>query len=188
MAAVEDITAQTSPSVHGGPMASGDPQGIVLHHDGAGPQGEDGSIVWLSHWHQNPVSANQYIRRDGTIVQIVANTEIAWHSGASGWGGRSDCNEWCIGVEIANDGVGEAYTPEQYESVAETVAYNTALYHIPDHNVTSHARVAIPHGRKTDPLGWDWRRMWARVDDLRCEWPYDIPEWHEIPPRVTSTI
>lgn len=178
MAKVLDITAQTEANVHGGVMGTNDPSGILLHHTGS--TGEIGDIAWLSHYHQNPVSINQLIKRDGTIVQIVKNNVIAWHAGVSEWDGRNDCNSWMMGIEICNNGVGEAYTDAQYESVAQTVAYNCALFQIPDRDVTSHARVALPPGRKDDPLGWDWHRMWARVDALRAAWPFaPLAEWHD---------
>lgn len=187
---VVDKTADTDPNVHGGTMAVGDPQGVILHHTGS--TGEAGDEYWLSHYHDNPVSINQLIKRDGTIIQIVPNNMVAWHAGTSVLAGRGDCNGWCIGLEICNDGVGEAYTDAQYEAVAQTVAYNCARYHIPDLHVSSHARVALPRGRKNDPLSWNWPRMWARIDELRLAWPFGIPEWHDngiaIDPRVQSTI
>jgi N-acetyl-anhydromuramyl-L-alanine amidase AmpD len=170
-------------------MAVGDPSGICLHHTGS--KNEAGDIYWLSHYHTNPVSVNQLVKRDGTIVQIVPNDVVAWHAGYSELNGREACNEWCIGVEICNAGDGkEAYTDAQYESVGETVAYNAARYHINDRNISSHARVATnPPGRKTDPLGWDWLRMWAVVDRLLANWPasWGIPKWNGVGYRITST-
>jgi N-acetylmuramoyl-L-alanine amidase len=174
---VLDHTANTDPNVHGGQMAINDPDGIGLHHTGS--TNEAGDEAWLSHYHTNPVSINQLVKRDGTIIQIVPNNVVAWSFGASTLSGRSDCNAWCIGVEICNNGIGEVYTDAQYEAVAQTVAYNCALYHIPDLHVSSHARVALPAGRKDDPRGWDWKRMWSRVDELRANWPYAINEWHD---------
>lgn len=183
---VIDRTAHTDQRVHGGHMAAGDPDGIILHHTGS--SSEAGDENWLSSYHADPVSINQLVRRDGTIVQIVPNDVIAWHAGVAVLNGRGDCNAWCMGIEICNNGTGEAYTDAQLEAVAQTVAYNTARYHIADVNVSSHARVALPAGRKDDPRGWDWRRMWARVDALRASWPFDIPEWsNNGDPRVKST-
>lgn len=176
MAKVIDLTAQTDPNCHGGHMAQGDPNGIILHHTGS--SNEAGDVAWLSHYHAKPVSVNQLVKRDGTIVQIVPNDVIAWHAGDSVLNGRADCNEWCIGVEICNRGDGtEPYTEAQRESVAQTVAYNCALYHIPDRNVSTHAHVALPPGRKTDPLGWDMAAMWARIHEIRAQWPYKIALW-----------
>lgn len=173
---VIDITNRTDPRVHGGKMAEGDPSGIILHHTGS--ISEAGDENWLSTYHANPVSVQQLIRRDGTIVQIVPNDVVAWHAGVSQLNGRGDCNQWCIGIEICNKGDGsEAYTTAQIETVAQTVAYNTARYHIPDRNVSTHAKVALPAGRKNDPLKWPMARMWARVGDIREAWPYSIPMW-----------
>ena len=173
---VIDVTANTDPRCHGGKMAAGDPQGIILHHTGS--RNEDGDLQWLSHYHANPVSINQLVKRDGVIVQVVPNDTVAWHAGVSELNGRSDCNAWCIGVEICNAGDGvEPYTDAQYESVAQTVAYNTARYHIADRNVATHAKVALPAGRKNDPLHFDLPRMWARVREIRAAWPFSIPLW-----------
>jgi N-acetyl-anhydromuramyl-L-alanine amidase AmpD len=170
---VIDKTATTAPNVHGGRMGAGDPDGIVLHHTGS--KNEAGDESYLSHYHPNPVSINQLVRRDGTIVQLVANDHVAWHAGLSVLATRPDCNAWCIGIEICNDGAGEKFTDAQYEAVSQTVAYNTARYKIPDLHVSSHARVALPAGRKNDPKGYDWARMWERVDELRAGWPAGWP-------------
>ncbi|HEY6022203.1 MAG TPA: N-acetylmuramoyl-L-alanine amidase [Candidatus Paceibacterota bacterium] len=190
MAHVDDRTALTDPDNHEGKMEPGDPDGIVLHHTGS--RNEESDMNWLSRYHVRPASVNQLIRRDGTIVQIVPNDVISWHAGKSSLNGRDDCNSWCIGIEICNAGDGtESYTPAQYEAVAETIAYNCARFIIPDHNVSSHARVSAAVGRtdKHDPVGWDWKRMWARVDVLRANWPWgnSPKEWHEIVPRVMTT-
>lgn len=172
MVTVIDRTDQTDPRVYGGTMH---PDGIILHHTGS--NNEAGDEMWLSTYHANPVSTNQLVRRDGTIVQLVANNRIAWHAGKSILNGRTDCNSWCIGIEICNNGVGEKFTDAQYEAVAQTVAYNCARYLIPDRNVSTHAAVALPAGRKNDPLGFDMARLWLRVRVIRQTWPYDIPLW-----------
>lgn len=176
-ATVIDRTAYTDPRVFGGKMAEGDPSGIILHHTGSGS--EPGDQNWLSSYHANPVSINQLVRRNGVIVQIVPNDTVAWHAGLSILNGRGDCNSWCIGIEICNRGDGqEPYSDAQVEAVAQTVAYNTARYQIPDRNVSTHAHVALPAGRKNDPLKWPLERMWTRVHELRQAWPFaDIPMW-----------
>lgn len=176
MTVVIDHTANTDPRVHGGVMAANDPDGMILHHTGS--KNEAGDEAWLSKYHDNPVSTNQMVKRNGDIVQIVANNMIAYHAGVSILNGRGNCNAWCIGIEICNAGDGkEKFTDAQYESVAQTVAYNCALYHIPDKNVATHAAIALPVGRKHDPLGFDLERLWARVREIRSAWPFGIPMW-----------
>jgi N-acetylmuramoyl-L-alanine amidase len=171
---VIDKTAETDPRVYGGTMTDGGPQGCIIHATGS--SSEAGDEQWLSTYHANPVSIQQLVKRDGTIIQLVSNSKIAWHAGASSLNRRSDCNSWCMGIEICNRNDGkEAYTDAQYESVAQTLAYNCARYHIPDANVATHARVALPAGRKNDPLRFDMARLWARVQEIRTAWPEGWP-------------
>ena len=170
---VIDKTDQTDPRVYGGVMEA---DGVLLHHTGS--RNEAGDEAWLSQYHPNPVSTNQMVKRDGTIIQIVPNNRVAWHAGASVWDGRPDCNSWMIGIEICNAGTGnEPYTAAQVEAVAQTVAYNCARYKIPDRNVTTHAKVALPAGRKNDPKGFPLEMMWNRIRGIRQAWPFDIPMW-----------
>jgi N-acetyl-anhydromuramyl-L-alanine amidase AmpD len=200
---VEDKTGRTSKAVYDATL--GDPWGIVLHHSGELGFGarEDQTIDYLSFPHANPVSTHKYIRRNGAIVKIVFDRFRAYHAGYSRLNGRDDCNR-CLGYEIANNGMGEKYTDAQYESVALSVAYDCALYRIPDNYVSSHHRVAdewvnahplqarlkgIRLGRKTDPVGWDYARMWRRIDQIRANWPkeFGIPLWFKAGPRIMST-
>lgn len=176
MARVIDISAQTDPDIHGGLMAEGDPSAIILHHTGS--RNEDGDIYWLTHNHPDPVSVHKVFKRDGTIVKLLPDRTIAWGAGRSVLNGRADCNTYALQYEIANAGDGsEAYTDAQYESVAQSVAYDCALYYIPDSWVSEHGAVALPPGRKNDPLGWDLPRMWGRVLQIRTHWPFGIPMW-----------
>lgn len=176
MVRVIDISGKTDPNVHGGRMPSG-PRGILLHHTGS--SNEAGDIAWLSQWHPNPVSVQKVVLRDGTIVKLVADNVVAWHAGDSTMHGLANCNLFCIGYELANNGRGEKYPAAQFEAVCQSVAYDTALYKIPDSWVSTHALVALPPGRKTDPLGWDMARMWERVAQIRADWPYapHVPVW-----------
>ena len=150
--------------------------GMLLHSTGG-----RNSLAWLSTYHANPVSIHKLVPKhmpDGNAghYQIVADHMRAWHAGDSLWGGRADWNDFSIGVEIENLGDGmDPYTDEQYETVAQIVAYNCALYRIGDDWVRDHREVAMPPGRKTDPVGWDHERMWRRVLAVRTEWPQGWP-------------
>ena len=49
MPVIDDRIAKTDPNVYGPHMKNGEPTGVILHHDGAGPTGEEDTINWLSH-------------------------------------------------------------------------------------------------------------------------------------------
>ena len=97
----------------------------------------------------------------------------AWHAGLSSWHGRDGWNDFSLGYEIENLGNGvDPYTDAQYDAVAHSLAYDCALYHISDFWVRDHKEIAIPPGRKKDPVGWDHAKMWQIVQAVRANWPY----------------
>lgn len=105
------------------------------------------------------VSAHFLIRRDGAVVQFVSCAKRAWHAGESNWRGRSRCNDFSIGVEL--EGCDEvAFTPAQYDSLAELARAIQAAYPIAD--IVGHSDIAP--GRKTDPgLFFDWAGFRSRL-------------------------
>lgn len=74
---------------------------IVMHYTAA--QNAAGSISWLC----NPAakaSAHLVVDQVGVITQLVKLNERAWHAGVSKWKGKTDCNGFSIGIEMANPG------------------------------------------------------------------------------------
>lgn len=51
------------------------------------------------------MSAHYVIGKDGLIIQMVDVEKKAWHAGASEFQGRSDVNDFSIGVELVNWGL-----------------------------------------------------------------------------------
>ena len=101
------------------------------------------------------VSAHFLIRRDGEVLQFVSCDARAWHAGASMWQGRSDCNDFSIGIEL--EGLeGERFDAPQYRALARLIAALMQRY--PIAAVAGHEHVAP--GRKNDPgAGFDWVRL-----------------------------
>jgi N-acetyl-anhydromuramyl-L-alanine amidase AmpD len=117
----------------------------------------------------NPVSYHVIVDRDGTVHQLVETTKRAWHAGASNFNGRDNCNDYSIGLSFANrnDGI-EKYTDAQYAVGAALVAQWMRKHPaITLDRVTTHALVARPLGRKTDPLGFDLHRFLTLVQASR---------------------
>ena len=90
---------------------------VIIH--GTWMQGDEEALVRLT----DPVvevSCHYYITRMGEIIQLVAESDVAWHAGVSR-GVASDgtvvegLNGWSIGIEIANSGpfLGGTPTPEE---------------------------------------------------------------------------
>lgn len=95
------------------------------------------------------VSAHFYIARDGHIRQYVPIYRRAWHAGISSFRGRTQCNDFSIGVEL-NGSDHHPYTLKQYQSLATlTQALFTALPVLTTDKITTHQHIAPE--RKTDP-------------------------------------
>ncbi|MDT8427741.1 MAG: 1,6-anhydro-N-acetylmuramyl-L-alanine amidase AmpD [Pseudomonadales bacterium] len=102
------------------------------------------------------VSAHLLIRRDGSMTQYVPFNKQAWHAGQSEYQGRSNCNEFSIGIEL--EGCDEqAFTERQYQQLARIT--RALLQHYPkldSKRIVGHSEIAP--GRKTDPGPcFDWR-------------------------------
>ncbi|GIU16567.1 N-acetyl-anhydromuranmyl-L-alanine amidase [Shewanella sp. MBTL60-112-B2] len=108
------------------------------------------------------VSAHFLIRRDGELVQYVSCDDRAWHAGVSEFDGRSNCNDFAIGIELeGTDSI--TYSDAQYQMLMELT--KSLMAHYPDitpTRITGHSDIAP--GRKTDPgNGFDWQRYKAGI-------------------------
>ena len=101
------------------------------------------------------VSAHFFIRRSGRTQQFVSCDHSAWHAGASLWRGRSECNDWSIGIEL--EGLeGATFESAQYAQLARLLEVLSRRYPLAE--AVGHEHVAP--GRKADPgAGFDWLRL-----------------------------
>jgi N-acetylmuramoyl-L-alanine amidase len=107
------------------------------------------------------VSAHFVVGKDGTVVQMVPLTQRAWHAGVSEFDGVPGVNDYSIGIEISNLNNGkDPYTEAQYRAIAEIVRRCRLHYKIPNNRIVSHALIALPPGRKDDPLGFDFQKLY----------------------------
>ncbi len=168
----------------------GHPIRLIVMHSTVGSF--DSSLGWLRN-PASGASAHYLIDRDGAVVQLVADREAAWHAGVSQWRGQEvwarnkqgilvpSLNPISIGIELANS-TGVAYDPasgkpkpyaewpqpQPYPApqlVAATMLVHDlmARYHLTRDDVVRHLDVAVPHGRKQDPVAFDWPAFQARL-------------------------
>ena len=109
------------------------------------------------------VSSHLLIDRKGVITQFVPFSQRAWHAGVSEFDGRSNCNDFSIGIEMEGSD-NTAYTDSQYSALAKVT--ELLLEHYPmlsKDRITGHSDIAP--GRKTDPgPAFDWPRY---AEDLQ---------------------
>lgn len=129
---------------------------IVVHssYDALGGDVYDVEGI-LKEYKQYGVAAHYLIDREGTVWQLVAEKNIAYHAGQSSVpDGRTSVNNFSIGIELANTEK-DNYTDAQYSSLNSLIAEIKNKYSIK--YVLGHSEIAP--GRKTDPWGMDWSKV-----------------------------
>lgn len=108
---------------------------------------------------QGKRSAHYSVSRTGEIVQHVDESKAAWHAGISSMpDGRSSVNNFSIGIELINLNDGkDPYPPAQVEAL-KTLLRKIKSRH-PIKYLLTHAEVAFPAGRKSDPIGFDFSQI-----------------------------
>ena len=152
------------PAPHQNPRPSGASVTAIVVHATVSPT-LDSTIKWFLA-PESQVSAHYTIGKDGTIVQMVEDSQRAWHAGVSELDGLRGVNDFSIGIEIVNlnDGL-DPYTDAQYGAVASIIRHIRAQFDVPDSRIVSHEFVARPPGRKSDPKGFDFQRLFRMLRD-----------------------
>ena len=125
------------------------PDMILLHYTGM--ESGEAAEAWLC----NPaseVSSHYLVHENGRIVQMVRESDRAWHAGKSFWRGNADINSCSVGIEIVNPGHAcgyKAFPKRQIEAVIELCLGITGRHAVRPERVLAHSDVAP--GRKVDP-------------------------------------
>jgi hypothetical protein len=100
----------------------------------------------------DPRLANLGLGRSG--AWYVFSAGVANHAGVSAYAGFVDLNDEAIGIEGESAGTG-LWTPAQRDSYPRGVAAILRKLNRPATRYASHRTVALPKGRKPDPVGID---------------------------------
>lgn len=106
------------------------------------------------------VSSHYVLAEDGTVYQILEDSEVGWHAGLSMWRGKTGVNGRSIGIEIVNlDGNTRDYPAAQIEALIELcTAIIVRNPGISPRNVVGHSDIAPK--RKNDPgVKFPWKRL-----------------------------
>jgi N-acetyl-anhydromuramyl-L-alanine amidase AmpD len=130
---------------------------VVLH---ASTQHTLDATIRVFQYPSSLVSSHFIVGKEGRVFQTVPLERRAWHAGASQLDGVTTVNNFSIGIEMVNlnDGT-DPYPDLQYDAVARLILQLRQYYQIPDTRIVSHAQIALPAGRKTDPVGFDFDRL-----------------------------
>jgi N-acetylmuramoyl-L-alanine amidase len=107
------------------------------------------------------VSSHYVVLETGSIVQLVKESNRAWHAGVSVWSGDPDVNSRSIGIEVCNPGHDFGYPDFPPRQIAATITLCRSIMTrniVRPENVLAHSDVAP--ARKIDPgEKFPWRLM-----------------------------
>jgi AmpD protein len=108
------------------------------------------------------VSSHFLIERSGKLKQFVSIKNKAWHAGVSSYGGKKDCNDFSIGIELEGTDSSN-YEISQYNKLIDLC--KTLMQNYPDINkqkIVGHSDISP--GRKTDPgESFDWKFFKSKI-------------------------
>ncbi|CAN1607897.1 ampD N-acetyl-anhydromuramyl-L-alanine amidase [Candidatus Pelagibacterales bacterium] len=118
------------------------------------------------------VSSHYLISRTGKIIQLVKDSNIAWHAGKSNWFNFKNLNKNSIGIELENKGHQYGYQNFSSKQIWQLIKILKILkkkYKIKNINITGHSDIAP--NRKTDPgEKFPWKKLYKN----------DLAIWHSL--------
>ena len=98
----DDVDSAPSPN-DGGAFPVGAPDTLILHFTALDSVAEAVGVL-SDPTPGSRVSAHVVVGRDGGVTQLLPFDRIGWHAGRSTWGGRTEFNNFSVGIEIDNAG------------------------------------------------------------------------------------
>ncbi|QHB32442.1 N-acetylmuramoyl-L-alanine amidase [Yersinia canariae] len=100
------------------------------------------------------------------VLQLVPESQRAWHAGVSDWHGRSSLNDTSIGIEIVNRGFTEKmlgrqwypYNESQIQLIERLTKDIVERYNIDPTDVVAHSDIAPQRKSDPGPL-FPWKRL-----------------------------
>ena len=107
------------------------------------------------------VSAHYFIKKNGSILNLVPPIYEAWHAGKSSWKDLKSLNKYSIGVEIQNSGHDNKYenfNQKQIISTKKLLKYLINKFKVKSKNILGHSDIA-PNRKKDPGEKFPWKEL-----------------------------
>ncbi len=85
--------------------------------------------------------AHYFIDEVGRIYNIISRRRVAFHAGRSMWQGRTNLDDYSIGIEVVGYH-NKPITTAQYKALKELLSWLQGIYRVPDDKVLTHSMIA----------------------------------------------
>ena len=124
------------------------------------------------------VSAHYFIKKNGSVLNLVPPLYEAWHAGKSSWKGLKSLNRYSIGIEIQNSGHDNEYenfSKKQINSTKKLLNYLINKYKVNFKNILGHSDIA-PDRKKDPGEKFPWKKLaksklsqWHNLDEKKLK-------------------
>ena len=148
---------------------------IVIHYTGM--QNELSALNRLCNI-KSKVSAHYFIKKNGSVLNLIPPIYEAWHAGKSSWKNLRSLNKYSIGIEIQNSGHDnkyEKFSQKQIISTKKLLRYLMNKYKVSLKNVLGHSDIA-PDRKKDPGEKFPWKDLaksklsqWHNLDEKKLK-------------------
>ena len=131
---------------------------IIIHYTGMSK--ELSAIKRLCNI-KSKVSAHYFIKKNGSVLNLVPPLYEAWHAGKSSWKNLKYLNRHSIGIEIQNSGHDNKYenfSQKQIISIKKLLKYLIRKYNVNLKNVLGHSDIS-PDRKKDPGEKFPWKKL-----------------------------
>jgi len=124
------------------------------------------------------VSSHYFLKKNGSILELVPDLYEAWHAGKSSWKKYKSLNKYSIGIEIQNSGHNnsyESFSSKQIISLKNLLKYLVKTYKIDKKNILGHSDIA-PNRKKDPGEKFPWKDLskiklcnWHNLDEKKLK-------------------
>ena len=148
---------------------------IIIHYTGMSK--EFTAINKLCNF-KSKVSAHYFIKKNGSVLNLVPPLYEAWHAGKSRWKNFKSINKYSIGIEIQNSGHDNKYenfSQKQIISTKKLLNYLIKKYNVNFNNVLGHSDIS-PDRKKDPGEKFPWKGLaksklskWHNLDEKKLK-------------------
>ena len=149
---------------------------LIFHYTGM--KSEKSAINKLSD-KKSKVSCHYFIKKNGSIINLVPDLYISWHAGISFWKKFKKLNKYSIGIEIQNPGHQYGYKPFNKKQINSIIYLSLKLakkYNLKNKDFLGHSDIAPC--RKKDP---GEKFPWELLSK------YHIGVWHSLDKKIIKS-
>ncbi len=150
---------------------------LVFHYTGM--KSEKSALKRLTDT-KSKVSCHYFIKKDGTIINMVPDLYVSWHAGISLWKNFKGINKYSIGIEIQNPGHQNGYlcfNKKQIKSIKYLSLKLAKKYNLKRKHFLGHSDIA-PKRKKDPGEKFPWELL-SR---------YHIGIWHSLDKKMLKKI